>query len=185
MSVLKKDALIKACADAYRTASGKGEQVKAGELAEKISELKGGKSKGILFSEVDEVGKPLTLELFGVSELSRYQFSGSLYRNVGTVKLTDSQITIMPDNCFSSCSGLRNIDELISQVKVFSNVCFSSCTGLEEVTFTAVPQAISSTAFFGCTGIKTLRVPWSQGDIGGAPWGAENATIIYDYKGGN
>ena len=39
MSVMLKDDLIKACADAYRTASGTTESVKAGELAGLISAL--------------------------------------------------------------------------------------------------------------------------------------------------
>ena len=42
MSLLNKDDVIKACADAYRTASGRSDGIKAGELAEKIAALSGG-----------------------------------------------------------------------------------------------------------------------------------------------
>jgi len=42
VSVITKDSLICACADAYRTASGRSDGIKAGELAEKIAALSGG-----------------------------------------------------------------------------------------------------------------------------------------------
>ena len=42
MSVMLKDDLIKACVNAYRTASGTTDGVKAGELAEKIAALTAG-----------------------------------------------------------------------------------------------------------------------------------------------
>lgn len=184
MSAVNKDALISACADAYRTASETTGQVRAGEIAEKISALYKGKPKGILFCETDGSGNPLKIELFGISGVSKYQFSAPLYKNVTAVELTDSPITILLDYSFSGCSGLQNIDDVISQAIVLSNGCFLNCTGLTEVTFTTTPVSISSSAFTGCTGINMIRVPWSEGHIGGAPWGAENATMVYDYSGG-
>lgn len=34
--------------------------------------------------------------------------------------------------------------------------------------------------FNGCTGVTDIYVPWSSGEVSGAPWGASNATVHYD-----
>lgn len=34
-------------------------------------------------------------------------------------------------------------------------------------------------AFNKCTNLTDIYVPWAEGDVGGAPWGATNATIHY------
>lgn len=58
---------------------------------------------------------------------------------------------------------------------------FMNCTGLTEITFKGTPSRIDSTAFNGCTNLKTINVPWSEGAVANAPWGATNATINYNY----
>lgn len=40
---------------------------------------------------------------------------------------------------------------------------------------------ISTTAFSGCSTLTDIYVPWSEGAVANAPWGATNATIHYDY----
>ena len=62
-------------------------------------------------------------------------------------------------------------------------MAFSACSGLTEVTFTSTPAKLLSNTFGQCKNILTIRVPWSQDEIAGAPWGATNATILYDYTG--
>ena len=42
---------------------------------------------------------------------------------------------------------------------------------------------MDSTAFTGCDKLTTINVPWSEGEVANAPWGATNAVINYDYKG--
>jgi hypothetical protein len=39
---------------------------------------------------------------------------------------------------------------------------------------------IHSGAFDGCTNLKDIYVPWAEGAIKNAPWGATNATIHYN-----
>jgi hypothetical protein len=64
---------------------------------------------------------------------------------------------------------------------------FSFCSQLRTVTFNSKPE-ISSTynyiLFNGSTYLTTINVPWSEGEVAGAPWGATNATINYNYTGG-
>lgn len=45
------------------------------------------------------------------------------------------------------------------------------------------PKTISDTAFRTCDNLVSIKVPWSEGSVAGAPWGATNATVTYDYTG--
>jgi hypothetical protein len=48
---------------------------------------------------------------------------------------------------------------------------------------TEVNEAIDVAAFYntGHTDGLAINVPWSENDVLGAPWGAINATITYNY----
>ena len=58
---------------------------------------------------------------------------------------------------------------------------FISCTSLTSITFKGTPNAIAANAFNGCTNLTDIKVPWAEGAVSGAPWGATNATIAYNY----
>lgn len=60
---------------------------------------------------------------------------------------------------------------------------FESCDELETVTFMG-KCSINPTTFNMCRNLTTINVPWSEGEVGGAPWGATNATINYNYTEG-
>lgn len=56
------------------------------------------------------------------------------------------------------------------------------------LTFKGKPDSISSTAFYYSASSKgsaftKIYVPWSKGEVAGAPWGAKSATIYYNYTG--
>lgn len=57
-------------------------------------------------------------------------------------------------------------------------------TYLERAVFLGTPQTIIGTAFDHIGGDEasnlSIGVPWSEGNVPGAPWGAINATIYYD-----
>lgn len=61
---------------------------------------------------------------------------------------------------------------------------FELNTMLTKVTFKGVPFGIESDVFEYCHGLATINVPWSEGEVEGAPWGATNATINYNYTEG-
>ena len=61
---------------------------------------------------------------------------------------------------------------------------FCYCTGLTAITFKSTPNSIANNAFYGCTNIRNINVPWAEGAVANAPWGATNATINYNYTGG-
>lgn len=74
-----------------------------------------------------------------------------------------------------------NVKELTipsSVVKLNSRCC--SWAGYQKVTFLGTPTELSNEAFYGCNSLKDIYVPWADGDVAGAPFGAENATVHYN-----
>lgn len=58
---------------------------------------------------------------------------------------------------------------------------FQKCTDLTELTFKGKPSTLNSSAFTDCTNLLAINVPWAEGEVSGAPWGATNAEIRYNY----
>jgi hypothetical protein len=58
---------------------------------------------------------------------------------------------------------------------------FEYCSGITTLTFKGTPTSISNKAFSSCSKLKTINVPWAEGAVANAPWGATNATINYNY----
>ena len=58
---------------------------------------------------------------------------------------------------------------------------FYACSGLTEITFEGTPKTIFGNVFSNCKNLATINVPWAQGAVANAPWGATNATINYNY----
>lgn len=58
------------------------------------------------------------------------------------------------------------------------------------ITFQGTPINIAASAFATANNTSSMRdlvtinVPWSEGEVANAPWGAVNATINYNYTGG-
>ena len=80
---------------------------------------------------------------------------------------------------FETCTGLTQVIYRGSGGKIY-NFAFDNCTGLTSVTFKGTPTSISNNAFYRCTNLTNIYVPWAEGAVSGAPWGATNATIHYN-----
>lgn len=91
-----------------------------------------------------------------------------------------SGITRIGYYAFNGCRNLA-ITRLPPGITNIGFGVFANCTGLTSITFEGNPKTIHSSAFNGCSNLTTIYVPWSQGQVSNAPWGASNATIIYDY----
>jgi len=83
---------------------------------------------------------------------------------------------------FKQGTGLASIT-LPPALTTIGDFAFANCTNLETVRFTSTVSAIPNGVFSGCPKLSTIYVPWSQGQVANAPWGASNATIVYDYTG--
>lgn len=58
---------------------------------------------------------------------------------------------------------------------------FDNYTGLKSVTIPSSVTSIENNAFGNIHAGATIRCGFSQYAVSGAPWGANSATIVYDY----
>ena len=101
--------------------------------------------------------------------------------NLALTSLPEGLISI-GNNTFYGCTSLAltSLPESLTSIGIRA---FQGCTSLTSITFKGTPTTIESSAFSGCTNLTEIKVPWSEGAVSGAPWGATNATIIYNYVG--
>ena len=88
--------------------------------------------------------------------------------------------TKVRDYAFYYCKNLA-LTSLPEGLISIGNYAFYSCTSLTSITFKGTPSSIMSSAFNGCTNLTDIKVPWAEGAVANAPWGATNATITYNY----
>lgn len=113
----------------------------------------------------------------GITYIGTYAFQDCT--NLALTSLP-SGITIINNYAFSSCKHLA-LTSLPNGLNSINENAFLGCTGLTSITFEGTPTTIASTAFNGCTNLIDIKVPWAEGAVAGAPWGATNATITYNY----
>lgn len=83
---------------------------------------------------------------------------------------------------FEGCSMVESINIGYGATSIDQGA-FSSCTSLTSVTLPESITSISTIAFQYNTQSFTINVPWAEGTVAGAPWGAVAATINYNYRG--
>lgn len=135
----------------------------------------------------------------GINTIGERAFSGT---KITKLSLTPS-ITVLNYGAFSGCGitdlqfveGLQRIETrafmnikieklvLPKSITFLNEWSFALCSNLKEVVFNSKPRLVGET-FPSCTNINSIKVTWSEGEVGGAPWGAVNATITYNYTEG-
>ena len=137
-----------------------------------------------------------------VEFINDYAFYRALFKRINMPQTIEN----IGDSAFKDCSSLEKLilHENLSSIGieafyfcesltsiVFPKTltylgyrAFKSCYGLVTVTFQAKPQLLSSDVFDGCRNLTTINVPWAEGEVDYAPWGATNATINYNYTEG-
>ena len=106
--------------------------------------------------------------------------NNNAFNNCTSLSLTalpTSLITI-GNNAFSgtAMAGEIHIPNTVTTIgdNIFSN------TGITDIIFDGTPTTISSNAFSNINSLETIYVPWAEGTVTGAPWGAgSNVTILY------
>lgn len=93
-----------------------------------------------------------------------------------------ASLTTIGKFAFHGCTAMT-VKEIPATVTTIDEDSFYGCTGLTSLTFKGTPTTISATAFGGCTNLTEIKVPWAEGAVANAPWGATNAAITYDYTG--
>ena len=89
-------------------------------------------------------------------------------------------ITSIDMYAFSGCSKL-SLAKIPMSIQTIGTYAFRYCTSLTEITFSGTPVTIANNAFANCANMTKINVPWAEGEVANAPWGATNATITYNY----
>ena len=94
-----------------------------------------------------------------------------------------SGLTSILNNAFMYCDGLVSMS-IHSGINTINSAAFGKCGGLTSVTFEGKPSGnMAKNIFQGCINLTEIKVPWAEGAVANAPWGATNATITYNYTG--
>jgi hypothetical protein len=114
----------------------------------------------------------------GYERISPSMFNGAISLERIHADLTN--VKIIGDMAFKWCKSLTELPYM-PILERLENSCFSICTGLTEVKIHSTSVTyIATTVFASCTNITDIYVPWAEGEVENAPWGATNATIHYN-----
>lgn len=83
------------------------------------------------------------------------------------------------NGAFRYCSSLAKIPYM-PNLDVIQADSFAGCTSLTSANIYKKPTTLATTAFGSCSNLRDIYVPWSEGEVANAPWGATNATIHYN-----
>ena len=125
--------------------------------------------------------------------------NGGFYASLRDVYLPQGIISI-DTSMFGNCGCLENIYGDCSKIGAIHMSAFNNCrafkklpympnlyylansalsgSGVTEVRF--YRQASFQSNAFGGSNVTDIYVPWAEGEVTGAPWGAINATIHYN-----
>ena len=115
------------------------------------------------------------ISMIGITAIRAYQFY-----NCSTLSaiILPTGLVSVGNNAFDGCSGLNAI-QFPAEIDTVGAKAFANCMSLQSARFNGTPTSIASDAFTGCTKLTTIIVPWTEGSVSGAPWGATNATVQY------
>jgi hypothetical protein len=158
-----------------------------------------------LTKRTNMVGLASLKELDLSADINATLFDYIYMRMFALEKVTLSPLTTtIASYSFNSCYSLKEIN--LENVTSFKNACFIEAfslsqpivfnagvtnidgqafyrTGLTSITFqtptTGAYPTIAKDAFGQCFLLKNIYVPWAEGAVANAPWGATNAKIWY------
>lgn len=92
---------------------------------------------------------PLTLNYIDI-----YAFNACT--NIKEISIPDG-VTVIPANCFNSCSKLRQIE--LNMVQEIGDSAFAKCSALQEVNFPNDLRKLGKSSFSNCSSIDHVYIP--------------------------
>lgn len=192
---------LSAIGDAIREKTGKSDKMTILQMPDEIRSISSGEtitspyietelnnSNQLVKATLHGYTVPYKNMFFGQSSLTEVNFKGietviseSMFEgcsSLGHISIPDL-VTALYRASFLKCSSLVDI-VIPKNVNKILNIAFQNCTSLETVKFLGMVNTIDSSCFNYCTNLTHIYVPWSEGEVNNAPWGATNATIHYN-----
>lgn len=82
------------------------------------------------------------------------------------------------ESAFQGCKSSAVVT-LPSTLQIVGKQAFAQCE-LSTVVFLGKPLSVDNSAFQINSALLNIYVPWAEGEVANAPWGATNATIHYN-----
>ena len=116
-----------------------------------------------------------------VTSIGEYAFS---YNNWATLDPIPESITRIEKGTFYAFCQLKRGTSGYDKITLPKSITYIGddafyYSSFTNITLTSTPSHIGEDAFGYF--VKTLNVPWAEGEVEGAPWGATQATINYNY----
>lgn len=182
MAKLVKDASLTSVANAIREKTGGTDPlIFPGGFVSAIEGITtgGGATEPYIEETYDAQGQLTGAVLHGYTKIRDHAFDSCTELALTSLP---SGVTSIGAYVFYNCTSLT-ISFIPNGVTNIDHAAFARCTGLTSITFEGTPTTIDQTAFDGCTNLTDIKVPWAEGAVANAPWGATNATITYNYTG--
>ena len=77
-------------------------------------------------------------------------------------------------------NNIENYQPYLDTVKVLKNYCFANTKTLTSIVIPTNIEQIGNNCFSNCPNLKTITINKPTDSISGAPWGATNATVIWN-----
>lgn len=170
---------LTAIANAIRAANGTTAPLNLDEMAEAIAALP---RLGQVYTieQYDDDGNLIYAEMHGQPVVRQHAFNGTTY--LAHLILPETATKIENNMVFQS-SKIETL-RIPASVKTVGRYTALQCSALHTITFAGTPDSIHAQAFQQNPKLTTINVPWAEGEVADAPWGATAATINYNYTGG-
>lgn len=130
-----------------------------------------GETQGF-FTQLTEVSLPNDIVMFAYS---MFQYCSKLK----TINGDFSKVKAIDGNAFAYCQSLTDLPYM-PKLATVNGRAFDNCKGLISINLYNKLSSFAGSAFNSCTNLLDIYVPWSEGEVANAPWGATNATIHYN-----
>lgn len=111
----------------------------------------------------------------GTETIVADEYKGASFK----VVILPPTVVNISDRAFADCPNLSTV-VIPEGVQVINALVFRNCTSLKCVRLPSTIETISDIAFVQASTIEHIYVPWSEGMIENAPWGATNAVVHYN-----
>ena len=170
---------ITAIADAIRAKTGKTDTMTMDEMVRELEELEvsdGYHNADLISALIDRSITEIIIPE-GTAKIGAYAFANCQKLAKATIPNSLQNIASF---AFYNCATLEEITIPASVNTIYSSA-FGKCPNMTKVIFKGMPDSIAAAAFSGDDAITDVYVPWSEGEVANAPWGAANAAIHYGY----
>lgn len=103
-------------------------------------------------------------------------------KNLTSIEIPEG-VTAITAQCFRGMTNLAKVT-FPTTLLAIPDFAFGGCTSLTSVeipsNIVSISNSSNAEAFNGCTNLTTITIHKAEDSITGAPWGATNATIIWD-----